>query len=83
MKSVFDCRACGNCSFGNPKDCLKPQCVTADGYYRHLLTINRQLPGPMLQVMYTEESGLLSSPRRNPPLQYNSTVTFKGRMIDL
>ncbi|XP_014291977.1 uncharacterized protein [Halyomorpha halys] len=42
--------ACRNCSSGVTEDCLQPQCVTADGYYRHMLTINRALPGPKLQV---------------------------------
>lgn len=30
--------------------CLHPQCVTADGFERGLVTVNRQLPGPPIQV---------------------------------
>ena len=43
-------RACNNCSAGNRIDCNHPQCVTADGFERGLMSINRQLPGPSIRV---------------------------------
>nr|CAD7396801.1 unnamed protein product [Timema poppensis] len=42
-------RSCGNCP-RNSTDCFKKYCITADGFQRGLLTANRQLPGPLIQV---------------------------------
>ena len=45
-------QACGNC-FGNnstPADCFNPQCVTADGVERGIMTVNRKLPGDSIHV---------------------------------
>jgi FtsP/CotA-like multicopper oxidase with cupredoxin domain len=42
--------ACWNCSKGELSACSRAQCVTADGVERGLLTINRQLPSPPIQV---------------------------------
>uniref|UniRef100_A0A8D8ZWC7 Laccase-5 n=1 Tax=Cacopsylla melanoneura TaxID=428564 RepID=A0A8D8ZWC7_9HEMI len=42
--------ACGNCTNGSPNDCNNKHCVTADGFERAVLTINRQIPGPSIQV---------------------------------
>ncbi|XP_046680736.1 laccase-3-like [Homalodisca vitripennis] len=42
-------RACGNCST-NFNDCNKKGCVVADGVERSILTINRRMPGPSIQV---------------------------------
>lgn len=48
---IVDCcyRACGLCPFVRA-DCYNPQCVTADGYERSILTVNRRLPAPSIQV---------------------------------
>lgn len=35
---------------GTPGDCSHPQCVTANGHERILMAINRQLPGPPIQI---------------------------------
>ncbi|XP_008484969.2 laccase-4-like, partial [Diaphorina citri] len=44
-------RACGSCSqVPDSPQCNNSQCVTADGVERAMLTINRQLPGPSIQV---------------------------------
>lgn len=32
------------------EDCYNKQCVTADGFERGIMTINRQIPGPDIQV---------------------------------
>ncbi|XP_073981277.1 uncharacterized protein isoform X2 [Rhodnius prolixus] len=40
---------CGDCP-RNLSDCVKQGCVLADGLPRKLLTANRQLPGPSIQV---------------------------------
>jgi hypothetical protein len=42
-------RSCGDCPH-NASDCFRKFCVTADGFQRGLLTANRQLPGPVIQV---------------------------------
>lgn len=42
-------RSCGDCP-RNMSDCSKKYCITADGFQRGLLTANRQLPGPIIQV---------------------------------
>lgn len=41
--------ACFDCPF-NISDCARPHCVTADGTRRAVLTVNRKLPGPAIQV---------------------------------
>ncbi|XP_014240579.1 laccase-4-like [Cimex lectularius] len=41
--------ACENCP-SNFTACANPQCVTADGSQRGILTYNRRLPGPSIQV---------------------------------
>ncbi|KAK3909048.1 Oxidoreductase OpS5 [Frankliniella fusca] len=42
-------RACGSCP-RNVSDCTAPQCVTADGFEKGILTVNRKLPGPSIHV---------------------------------
>jgi hypothetical protein len=42
-------RSCGDCP-RNASDCFRKLCVTADGFQRGLLTANRQMPGPVIQV---------------------------------
>lgn len=44
-----DFRACGNCPV-NVTACDEPQCVVANGYEKSVLTINRMVPGPNIQV---------------------------------
>ncbi|KAK7500483.1 hypothetical protein BaRGS_00008390, partial [Batillaria attramentaria] len=41
--------ACYECPF-NVSDCYREECVAADGKIRALLTINRQIPGPAIEV---------------------------------
>ncbi|KAK7090336.1 uncharacterized protein [Littorina saxatilis] len=44
-------RACYDCpARANQTDCLRQQCVAADGVQRSIRTINRQIPGPGIQV---------------------------------
>ncbi|XP_069163860.1 uncharacterized protein [Procambarus clarkii] len=42
-------RACFDCPH-NLTDCSRPECVAGDGVARPLVAINRQLPGPSVQV---------------------------------
>nr|BBH63274.1 multicopper oxidase [Nephotettix cincticeps] len=42
-------RACGNCP-NVTSDCFLPQCITADGFEKACLVVNRMLPGPSIQV---------------------------------
>ncbi|XP_014291985.1 uncharacterized protein [Halyomorpha halys] len=42
--------ACRNCQNGVLEDCLLPQCVTADGFERPFISVNRQLPAPSIQI---------------------------------
>lgn len=39
-----------NCSKGVFEDCFHPQCVTANGHERTVVSINRQLPAPPIEV---------------------------------
>lgn len=42
-------KACYDCPF-NLTDCSRPHCVPADGTSRGILTANRRIPGPGIQV---------------------------------
>jgi FtsP/CotA-like multicopper oxidase with cupredoxin domain len=42
--------ACGNCLNGNHQDCFNPQCITADGLERAVMSTNRMVPGPPIHV---------------------------------
>lgn len=49
------CSACGKCSEGKIDDCYHPRCITADGVERGVMSINRQIPGPAIQVSALEK----------------------------
>ncbi|CAH1400298.1 unnamed protein product [Nezara viridula] len=42
--------ACRNCRNGVIEDCFLPQCVTANGFERPFISVNRQIPGPTIQI---------------------------------
>lgn len=42
-------RACHDCPY-NITDCARPDCIAADGITRRILAINKQMPGPPIQV---------------------------------
>lgn len=42
--------ACKACAWGNHPDCYHHACLTADGVERGVMSINRQIPGPSIQV---------------------------------
>uniref|UniRef100_A0A182JBL4 Uncharacterized protein n=1 Tax=Anopheles atroparvus TaxID=41427 RepID=A0A182JBL4_ANOAO len=42
--------SCWDCQRGNRTHCFHPQCVTANGMERGVVTINRQIPGPPIHV---------------------------------
>lgn len=42
-------KACYDCPF-NITDCFRPHCVLADGVKRSILVVNRQMPGPPIEV---------------------------------
>ena len=42
-------KACYNCPI-NYTDCFRPHCVPADGRQKTIFTVNRQIPGPLIQV---------------------------------
>ncbi|XP_033225671.1 laccase-1 [Belonocnema kinseyi] len=42
-------KACYNCP-RNMTDCYRPHCITADGVERPIVVVNRQMPGPSLEV---------------------------------
>uniref|UniRef100_T1JM48 Laccase n=1 Tax=Strigamia maritima TaxID=126957 RepID=T1JM48_STRMM len=42
-------KACFNCPF-NQSDCSLPHCVAANGVEKAVVVVNRQLPGPSIQV---------------------------------
>lgn len=42
-------KACFDCPY-NVTDCYRQHCVAADGVEKGIMTINRQVPGPPIQV---------------------------------
>ena len=46
-------QACYNCPH-NLTDCARPHCVAGDGQRRQFISINRQLPGPKIEVRKTQ-----------------------------
>ena len=42
--------ACYDCPF-NMTDCDRPGCIPVNGVQRPIITVNRQLPGPPIEVM--------------------------------
>lgn len=42
-KACFDCPK-------NLTDCFRPHCITADGIPRPITVVNRQMPGPAIEV---------------------------------
>lgn len=51
-KCLFFISACGSCGKvnGNIQDCFNKQCITADGFERGVMSINREIPGPGIHV---------------------------------
>ncbi|KAG5671819.1 hypothetical protein PVAND_001994 [Polypedilum vanderplanki] len=49
--------ACGQCGKinGSMSDCFLPQCITADGLQRGVMSINRQIPGPSIHVCQNDQ----------------------------
>ncbi|XP_069675528.1 uncharacterized protein [Periplaneta americana] len=43
--------ACKDCPY-KMEDCFLPQCVTADGFEKGIVTVNRRLPGPAIHVCH-------------------------------
>lgn len=50
MFILLNLSACGKCAQGDVKDCENPQCIVGDGTEKGVMSINRQLPGPAIQV---------------------------------
>lgn len=44
------CGKCGNLDVGPTEDCFNDQCITADGFERGVMSINRKIPGPPIHV---------------------------------
>ncbi|XP_055907069.1 uncharacterized protein LOC129942238 [Eupeodes corollae] len=42
--------ACGKCAQGVVEDCNNPQCIVGDGVEKGVMSINRMIPGPAIQV---------------------------------
>ncbi|XP_018402155.1 PREDICTED: laccase-4-like [Cyphomyrmex costatus] len=42
-------KACYDCPF-NITDCFRPHCIPADGVNRSIMVVNRQMPGPPIEV---------------------------------
>ena len=47
-------KACLNCPF-NITDCSRPHCITAVGLRRAVYAVNKQIPGPAIQVCKNDE----------------------------
>ncbi|XP_046415745.1 oxidoreductase ptaE-like [Neodiprion fabricii] len=42
--------ACGDCADGVMADCFQPQCIPTDSFQREVMSVNRQFPGPPINV---------------------------------
>lgn len=47
-------KACFNCPF-NADDCRRPECIPGDGNKRPVVVVNRQMPGPSIEVCVGDE----------------------------
>jgi FtsP/CotA-like multicopper oxidase with cupredoxin domain len=47
-------KACFDCPF-NLTDCYRPQCITGTGIKRQLISVNKQMPGPAIQVCKNDQ----------------------------
>ncbi|KAJ8683445.1 hypothetical protein QAD02_019237 [Eretmocerus hayati] len=47
-------KACYNCP-DNLRDCIRKDCVPIDGVQKLIYTVNRQLPGPTIEVCHNDE----------------------------
>ncbi|KAJ4431325.1 hypothetical protein ANN_19922 [Periplaneta americana] len=63
---------CGACP-RNVTDCFNPQCIPADGYERGMLSVNRMLPGPSIQVITLSRWTFLF---QLPPREVRSVIKF-------
>ncbi|XP_035911110.1 laccase-2-like [Anopheles stephensi] len=46
--------ACRDCAKGNHTDCYHPACITADGVERGVMSLNRHIPGPAINVCHND-----------------------------
>uniref|UniRef100_A0A182NBB3 Uncharacterized protein n=1 Tax=Anopheles dirus TaxID=7168 RepID=A0A182NBB3_9DIPT len=46
--------ACRDCARGNHADCYHPACITADGFERGVMSLNRRIPGPTISVCHND-----------------------------
>lgn len=46
-------RACGDC-LTDVAHCFRPQCIAADGVAATLISVNKQMPGPMIEVIFNK-----------------------------
>lgn len=44
-------KACYSCPY-NQTDCFRPHCIPGDGKKRSIVVVNRQMPGPAIEVRY-------------------------------
>lgn len=66
--------ACKDCP-NKQEDCKRAQCITADGYERSIITVNRQMPGPSIQVC---ENDLIVVDVKNRMAGSSITVHWHG-----
>lgn len=52
MYYVYACynRHCGDCANNVTADCFRPECIPASGVLRNMISVNRQFPGPSINV---------------------------------
>ncbi|XP_058802855.1 uncharacterized protein LOC131670893 [Phymastichus coffea] len=67
-------KACHDCPF-NVTDCFMPHCVSADGVQKRIYAVNRQVPGPLVEVC---EDDLVVVEVRNQMLSESTTIHWHG-----
>lgn len=55
-------KACHHCAH-NVTDCYRPECIPANGVKRTIITVNKLLPGPSVEVRFTSSKTVVSKKR--------------------
>ncbi|XP_058802815.1 uncharacterized protein LOC131670857 [Phymastichus coffea] len=67
-------KACHNCPF-NVTDCFRPHCMPTDGKQKPLYVVNRQLPGPLIEVCIND---IIVVDVRNRMLSESTVIHWHG-----
>ncbi|XP_016844683.1 laccase-2-like [Nasonia vitripennis] len=67
-------KACYDCPF-NVSDCFRPHCMPTDGVQKTIVTANRQIPGPTIEVCVND---VIAVEVRNLMMSESTTIHWHG-----